>query len=145
MNEFNNSAVKMKYSPENKIISGFWKKNPASNEIREAMEYTIRIAKEHQTGRLFYDPANLGTIHDNDKHWITQVFIPQIISAVGYVKIANVVPIDVFTKISRQEILTASSRMSSWYFDSDENAIEWLKEENNQVKDLIRMYPCDLI
>jgi hypothetical protein len=143
MNEFNNSVIKMTYSSENKIIYGFWKKNPMETEIEEVMEYTVAIAREHHTGRLFLNPANIEAI--DEEKWITDIFVNKIISAAGYAKIANVVPLDIFTKIPRQEILTTAPRMSFWYFDNDRSAIEWLKEENNQVKDLIKMYPCDMI
>jgi hypothetical protein len=146
MVEFDNAVIKMSYSPDNKIITSIWKKNPVSSQIKEAMEFKITIAKKHQTGKLYFDLTNLGSINnDDDVKWLSGFFIPHIISAAGFAKIANVVPVDVFTKIPPQEILTTTARMSFWHFDNKDNALAWLKEENNQVKDLIKMYPCDLI
>jgi hypothetical protein len=145
MTELNNTVIKITYNSDNGIISSFWKKRPESDQIKEAMEYKVSIARKYQTGRLYFDPTNLGSINDDDKNWIKNIFIPKIISAAGYAKIANVVPLDIFTKISRQEILTTAARMSNWYFDNEENAIKWLREENNQVKDLIKMYPCEIL
>jgi len=145
MIEFDNAVITMSYSPDNKIITSIWKKNPVSSQLKEAMEFKITMAKKYQTGRLYFDPTNMGTLNNEDEKWLSEFFIPNIISSAGFAKIANVVPLDVYTKISRQEILRTTARMSFWYFDNRDNALAWLKEENNQVKDLIKMYPCNLI
>lgn len=122
----NNSFIDMSFDESSKIITSIWKTAPSSEELRSSMTTKKEFAKKNKVGKLFFDPTNLGAISPDDQQWLFQEFIGSIISEVGSLKIANVVPNDVFTKMSLEEILTVAPGLEFQYFDDKQKAINWL-------------------
>ena len=122
----NTPYVNIDYLPEQKVISCVWKTSPSSAELHSAMHKELEYVKKHKTGRLFFDPTHLGAVSPEDQAWLFGTFIQEVVGAAGSCKIANVVPNDIFTQMSLDEILKEGPGTAFQFFDDKDKALNWL-------------------
>ena len=128
LTEYKTTFVEIKYIAASKTLKCVWLTTPSSQELREAMEYELDLAKKNKANRLFFDPTHLGAISVDDQKWLNEYFIGSIIESQGSVKIANLVPENIFTSLSLDEVLTSLPTLSAQFFDNETKALAWLAE-----------------
>lgn len=118
--------VDIQWHEDHQVISCEWITNPSSKELHDAMEAELDAVRKHSCGRLFFDPTHLGAVSPEDQAWLFGTFIQEVVQSAGSCKIANVVPTDIFTQMSLDEVLKEGPQTSFQYFDSKEKALQWL-------------------
>lgn len=123
---FKTPYVDIQFHEDSKVVSCEWLTNPSSVELHEAMNKELEVVKAHKTGKLFFDPTHLGAVSLDGQASLFGTFIQEVVNASGSCKIANVVPTDIFTQMSLEEVLKEGPNTSFQYFDSKAKAINWL-------------------
>lgn len=121
------SYISISYDAASHAVLSIWKTAPTSTEFRMAMNKTIDAIRDHQTGRIVSDTRNLGAISPENQEWSNNDWAPRAI-AVGYQKIAIVLPADVFGQISVEDIMNKVGDLSFHYFNSMEEGIKWISQ-----------------
>lgn len=126
--EYKTSFAEIEHVAASRSLKCTWLVPPTSEELRNAMNFELDLVKAKKVNRLFFDPTNLGAISVDDQRWLNEHFIGSVIETHGSVKIANLVPTDIFTSLSLDEVLTSLPNLQSQFFDNEAKAFAWLGE-----------------
>ncbi|HEY9008554.1 MAG TPA: hypothetical protein VIM75_20590 [Ohtaekwangia sp.] len=117
---------RIEYNAAHHILIATWKVAPTSAEFRNGMMAMIKAMEHFKTGRLVYDVTHKGALLEEDQVWAATEWRTQAV-AVGHSKVAFVVPEDVFTNMSMEDMMEkADKEVSFAYFGRKEDAIRWV-------------------
>ncbi|MGD1843845.1 MAG: hypothetical protein ACFB10_00450 [Salibacteraceae bacterium] len=105
-----------------------WKRFATSEEFRNGMNQTMGLMKEKGYTKILSNSSNLGPIAPEDQKWVIEEWLPQAL-ALGYNKIALIVPKDVFSQLAVDDIMEEANEVSpvdDKYFDNVDEAASWL-------------------
>ena len=127
-NYFETDYLDISYDKGNHAIIHRWIVAPTSAELREGFNMTIVAMKQFNTGKIVWDTRYMGTLHPDDQHWAATEYYSNALMA-GYSHAAFIIPADIFTQMSVEDTMSQlSSAFPTAYFDSMEEAIDWIKQ-----------------
>ena len=105
-----------------------WKKYAAGKDFRNGLDTGLELIRKKNSSRWLADLRKMQVVNQEDQQWSNDDWFPRAIKA-GIRKMAIIVPMDIFGKMSVNRIMQNISDigLSTQYFDSVEDAIEWLK------------------
>ena len=123
---FETDYKKIEYDAINHILVATWKLAPSSGEYREGMIAMIKAMGYFKAGRVVYDVIHLGAVLEEDQAW-TATEWRDLAIAVGHSQVAFVLPDNLFTNISMEEMMgKADKDVLFAYFSRMEDAIRWV-------------------
>lgn len=122
---FDTDYITVKYDPVHHIVISISKLSPTSKEFRDGMMAMLGAMQHFKAGRVVCDVTNLGALLEEDQTWAAKEWRPLAV-AVGHSKAAFVVPDDVFTNMSMEDMMAQADKdVSFGYFNRMEDAIRW--------------------
>ncbi|MCC5921410.1 MAG: hypothetical protein LAT68_05380 [Cyclobacteriaceae bacterium] len=126
-----NDYIEISYDSAHQLLFSAWQANPTTFEFKEAMNAHIEAFEKYGTGILVSDTSDLGATAPEDQEWVNAEWMPNAIKA-GYKKAAFIVSPDIFTKMSVDDIVSASRELfpevELQYFPSVAEGMEWAKK-----------------
>ena len=125
---FINEFITVHFDGPSSAAVARWLVPPTSSEFREGLELMLTFMKKFHTGKLVVDTTHLGAIHEDDQTWAASDWYDKAI-AIGYCKIAMILPTDIFTQMSVENTMASVKEnvVSTAYFDTLEAALQWIK------------------
>ncbi|MBL6447435.1 hypothetical protein JMN32_14045 [Fulvivirga sp. 29W222] len=126
---FEEDYAKVSYDSNNSIIIYEWLVPPTETEFKYGCEQMIRALAHFKTGKVVVDTREQGTVANHLLEWMTTDWIAKAVAA-GYSHGAIILPTDVFTQLSVDEIMdTVSKKVISRNFDNMEHALDWILKQ----------------
>ncbi|GAA0892125.1 hypothetical protein GCM10009122_18040 [Fulvivirga kasyanovii] len=126
---FEKDFAKISYNSANSIIIYQWLVPPTDLEFKHGCEQMIEAIAHFKTGKVVVDIREQGTVAPYLLEWMTSDWISRAVAA-GYTHGAIIIPTDVFTQLSVDEIMdTVSKKVISRNFDGMEDAVDWIKKQ----------------
>lgn len=123
---FDSDFKRIEYSATHHILIATWKVSPTSAEFRTGMMAMINAMEHFKTGRLVYDVIHMGALLEEDQVWAATEWRALAV-AVGHSKVSFILPEDVFTNMSMEDMMEkADKEVSFAYFGRKEDAIRWV-------------------
>jgi hypothetical protein len=123
---FDTDYKRIEYSAAHHVLIATWKVTPTSAEFRTGMMTMLSAIEHFKTGRLVYDATHSGAILEEDRTWAATEWQALAIAA-GHSKVAFLLPDDVFTNMTMEDIMEkADKHVSFAYFSRKEDAIQWV-------------------
>jgi hypothetical protein len=123
---FDTDYKRIEYNAAHHILIATWKVAPTSNEYRTGMMAMVDAMAHFKTGRVVYDVIYLGALLEEDQVW-TATEWRTLAVAVGHSKVAFILPEDIFTSMSMEDMMEkADKEVSFAYFGRMEDAIRWV-------------------
>ena len=123
---FDTDFKTIEYDAVHHILLATWKVSPTSVEYRAGMMAMVDAMAHFKTGRLVYDVIYLGALLEEDQVW-TATEWRALAVAVGHSKVAFILPEDIFTSMSMEDMMEkADKEVSFAYFGRMEDAIRWV-------------------
>lgn len=112
-----------------------WKGDVLYNELQMILQEGLRIVEERQLTGWIGNTVKLGILGEDSNEYIINQWMPSA-AAIGLLKLAVVLPEDVFGEFTVTEIMdNISSELDkqapsfqSTYFKSEEEAFEWISQ-----------------
>lgn len=143
---FDTDYITVKYDPVHHIVISIAKVPPASKEFRDGMMAILGAVQRFKTGRIVCDVVNLGALLEEDQIWAAKEWRPLAVAS-GHSRAAFVVPDDVFTNMSMEDMMAqADNDVSFGYFNRMEDAVRWLTmpQPDNVKKSDVSKIKADL-
>ena len=123
---FDTDYKKIEYNAVHHILIATWKVAPTSGEFRNGMMAMIEAMDHFKTGRIVYDVVYMGAILEEDQAWAATEWRALAV-AVGHSKVAFILPGDIFTNRSMEDMMEkADKEVSFAYFKRMEDAVRWV-------------------
>lgn len=123
---FDTDYITVKYDPVYHIVISITKVPLTSKEFRSGMMAMLGAMQHFKAGRIVCDVTNLGALLEDDQTWAAKEWRPLAVAA-GHSRAAFVVPDDVFTNMSMEDMMEkADNEVSLAYFNRKEDAIRWV-------------------
>lgn len=126
---FKKDYVRISYDDSAHIIIHEWLIPPTEEEFKAGCEQLIEAMLHFKTGKVVVDTRGQGVLVPELMEWMTTDWAPRG-AAAGYSHGAIILPTDVFTQLSVDEIMETVSELGvSRNFDDMENAIDWIRSQ----------------
>lgn len=123
---FDTDYLTVKYDPVHHIVVSIAKVPPTSTEFRNGMMAILGAMQQFKTGRIVCDVVHLGAMLEENQIWAVKEWRPLAVAA-GHSKAAFIVPNDIFTSMSVDDMLSMADKdVSTAYFNRMEDAIRWV-------------------
>jgi hypothetical protein len=105
-----------------------WKKYAAGKDFRKGLDTGLELISRKNSSKWLADLREMQVVNQDDQLWSNKDWFPRAIKA-GIRQMAIIVPTDVFGNMSVNRIMenAADIGLTTHYFDSVEEAIDWLK------------------
>lgn len=133
---FETDYITVKYDPVHHIVVSIVKVPPTSKEFRDGMMAILGAMQRFKAGRVVCDVVGLGAMLEEDQIWTVKEWRPLAVAA-GHSKAAFIVPDDIFTNMSMDDMLSMADKdVSTAYFNRMEDAIRWviIPQHTNSIK-----------
>lgn len=143
---FDTDYITVKYDPAHHIVISIAKVPPTSKEFRDGMMAILGAVRHFKAGRVVCDVINLGALLEDDQTWAAKEWRPLAVAA-GHSKAAFIVPDDVFTNMSMEDMMAQADKdVSFGYFNRMEDAIRWviIPQQTSAIKSNIVKSKTDL-
>lgn len=122
----------------NCVVHIWHKSYLTSEEFREGLDNIIKLKEQADIHHLIADNTKLNKIPVEDERWLLEDWLPRTVANDRTVRVAAIVPKNVFGRISVEKILAQAEqkiegKMILRYFASLEEAEQWLKTTNQQA------------
>ena len=134
MEIFKNKYQKITFEPENKILYIEWfnsNEDMTDKEYKDASIAVPSYAKKQGAIRILNNAINsLFIVTPKTQDWVNKNSVPKYLEA-GILKLAILLPSDIFTQVSVEQIIDDSVEIAQQriqYFESEKKALKWLLE-----------------
>lgn len=117
--------IRISYLADINAVYAEWLNFPSVAEYREGMDWIIDALKHHKSTKILTNPNALGAIATEQQDWTLSDWLPRAL-AIGYNKIAIIVPTDIFNQMSVEQIMSNVGPLNMAYFEDFEKAKAWL-------------------
>jgi hypothetical protein len=117
---------------ESKYLKMEWKGYGKDEEIIDIISKGLKLIKEKRLTKILIDSLNAPTLNTNIQQWLNVEFMSKI-SELGLKKMAMIMPqkITAVSAVNRmstsEESKTAMTIMETQFFNTNEEAIKWIK------------------
>lgn len=126
---FDSKFASVEWNDNVKVAVLTWKEFAFGDDFKTPCLKALELAIQNKATKWYSDTRHLGALKEEDTAWFMQEIVSKMLSN-GIKKQALIVPQSVISKLS----LTSAGEkakdigLETKFFDSAENAIEWLKE-----------------
>ena len=136
MNVFDKDYVTISYDPRQKLVKTTWHGFVNSREYREVLDFSLDFFKNNEVLYSFSDNRQMKAIRPVDQEYTNEHFLPEFFKVATIKKSAVIISEDVFNRMATDSMLVKANdfiKFDMRYFDTEEEAMKWLKEDSKTV------------
>jgi hypothetical protein len=137
---FINDASSITIDRDNRLITNTWLRPVTHQEMLQTSNRLYQFLQETKSDKLLLNALQAGTLQPETKEWLSTTFYRSL-SELKLQKLARVLPVNLFNKLSFEAVLTRAEALGAIHFEvrnftNEQAAAQWLRDQEPTDKPL---------